>query len=97
MRIISKLVKPIHVFLYRLTKFVGAMSRLKALLLTMTGRKMGRQRTTPLGYFRSTSSDGYLIIGSIGGLDWNPAWQFQNPKTFREVKTVEEAVWEKSF
>jgi deazaflavin-dependent oxidoreductase (nitroreductase family) len=78
MKIIFKLTKSIHVFLYRLTKgkFGGRMRGFRVLLLTTTGRKSGKQRITPLGYFEPTPGGGYLIIGSVGGLDWNPAWYY---------------------
>lgn len=42
------------------------------LLLTTTGRKSGRERTTPLIY-REHDGD-YLIVASNGGDDQPPAW-----------------------
>ncbi len=64
----------IAVFLYRLTngKFGGRMQGLQVLLLTTTGRKTGKIRTTPLGYFEADG--GYIIIGSNAGFDTHPAW-----------------------
>ncbi len=64
----------LHVFLYRLTdgKFGGRMQGLQVLLLTTTGRKTGKIRTTPLGYFEADG--GYIIIGSNAGFDTHPAW-----------------------
>jgi deazaflavin-dependent oxidoreductase (nitroreductase family) len=90
MKIIFKLMKTIHVFLYRLTKgkFGGTMRGFKVLLLTTTGRKTGQQRTTPLGYFEPTPGGSYLIVGSVGGLDWNPAWYYNirsNPPVTIEI------------
>jgi len=42
------------------------------LLLTTTGRKTGKQRTTPLLY---VEDDGrYVVIGSVGGAPKHPAW-----------------------
>jgi deazaflavin-dependent oxidoreductase (nitroreductase family) len=64
----------ISVFLYRLTggKFGGKMQGLRVLLLTTTGRKTGKKRTTPLGYFEQDG--GYVIIASNAGFDTHPAW-----------------------
>jgi|SRR3990172_2239772 len=64
----------IHVFLYRLTggKFAGKVQGLRVLLLTGTGRKTGKLRTTPLGHFEHDG--GYVIIGSNTGSDTHPAW-----------------------
>jgi deazaflavin-dependent oxidoreductase (nitroreductase family) len=69
----------VYVFLYRLTggKFGGKVQGLRVLLLTTTGRKTGRKRTTPLGYFEHDG--GYVIIGSNAGFDTHPAW-FHNLK-----------------
>lgn len=43
-----------------------------ALLLTTTGRKSGKQVTTPLIYQRH--GDGYVIVASKGGDNSHPAW-----------------------
>jgi deazaflavin-dependent oxidoreductase (nitroreductase family) len=53
----------IYVFLYRLTagSFGGKVQGLSVLLLTTSGRKTGKLRTTPLGYFEQDG--GYVIIG----------------------------------
>ncbi len=42
------------------------------LLLTTTGRKTGRQRTTPVLYL----ADGqrWIVVASNGGADWEPGW-----------------------
>ena len=42
------------------------------LLLSTTGRKSGRQFTTPLIYGRD--GDRYLIVGSRGGANEHPQW-----------------------
>ena len=53
-------------------KVGGQFANANLLLLTTTGAKSGRQRVTPLAYFRI---DGKLIIiGSFAGADVNPAW-----------------------
>src|SRR5688572_8442401 len=87
MKIIFKLAMSVYVFLYRLTKgkIGGSMRGFKVLLLTTTGRKTGKQRTAPLGYFEPTPGGGYLIIGSAGGAEWNPAWYY-NIRSNPQVK-----------
>jgi deazaflavin-dependent oxidoreductase (nitroreductase family) len=53
-------------------KVGGQFANANLLLLTTTGAKSGRQRVTPLAYFRI---DGKLIIiGSFAGADVDPAW-----------------------
>jgi deazaflavin-dependent oxidoreductase (nitroreductase family) len=42
------------------------------LLLTCTGRRTGRQRTTPLIFGRD--GDDYLVVASLGGAPMHPAW-----------------------
>ena len=42
------------------------------LILTTTGAKTGKPRTTPLVYTRH--GDGYVIVASKGGSDTHPAW-----------------------
>lgn len=64
----------IHVFFYRLTggKVGSRVQGLQVLLLTTTGRKTGKRRTTPLGYFEYDG--GYVVTGSNAGFDTHPAW-----------------------
>ncbi len=74
----------IYVFLYRLTggKFGSQVQGLPVLLLTTTGRRTGKKRTTPLGYFEH---DGYYVItASNAGFDTHPAW-FHNLKSHPQV------------
>jgi deazaflavin-dependent oxidoreductase (nitroreductase family) len=42
------------------------------LLLTTTGRKTGKQRTTPLMYL--VDGDRWVVVASNGGADWEPGW-----------------------
>ena len=66
----------LYVFLYRSTggKFGGKVQGLSVLLLTTIGRKTGKKRITPLGYFEH---DGYYVItASNAGSDTNPAWLY---------------------
>lgn len=73
---IVKIFLAAHVFLYRLTggKFGGKVRGLPVLLLTTRGRKSGKARTTPLGYFQEDG--GYVITASNSGADTHPAWFF---------------------
>jgi deazaflavin-dependent oxidoreductase (nitroreductase family) len=71
----------IYTFFYRLTrgKVGGNLLVIRVLLLTTTGRKTGKKRTTPVGYIEHDG--GYVIIGLFvvfGGA--NPGW-FYNLKT----------------
>jgi deazaflavin-dependent oxidoreductase (nitroreductase family) len=62
----------------------------KVLLLTSTGRKSGKQRTTPLGYF--DYDGGYVITASNAGLSHNPGWYYNlksNPQVTVQVKDAE--------
>ena len=58
-----------------------------ALLLTMTGRKSGQQRTTPLIF--AAHGDDYLVFASLGGAPNHPAWYLNlqaNPDAEIQVK-----------
>jgi deazaflavin-dependent oxidoreductase (nitroreductase family) len=57
------------------------------LLLTTTGRKSGRQFTTPLIYGRD--GDNYVIVGSVGGAEKHANWYLNltaNPEIEVQVK-----------
>jgi len=64
----------IHNALYRLSggKVGGRMGKAPVLLLSVTGRKSGKRRTTPLLYGRD--GDNYVLIASVGGAPKHPAW-----------------------
>ncbi|MBI1881636.1 MAG: nitroreductase family deazaflavin-dependent oxidoreductase [Chloroflexi bacterium] len=87
--IIPRLFIGLHVFLYRLTG--GAIggrfaNNSPVLLLTTTGRKSGKQRTTPVLYL--TEGDYLVIVASSGGSDTNPAWWLNlesNPRALVQV------------
>ena len=53
------------------------------LLLTTTGRKSGKERTTPLIY--QPDGDAYLVVASKGGADEPPLW-YLNLQAEPEVK-----------
>jgi deazaflavin-dependent oxidoreductase (nitroreductase family) len=70
-----KLVSRLHVLLYRASGGrLGGRFRETApvLLLTTTGRKTGKQRTTPLLYIED--GDRYVVVASVGGAPKHPAW-----------------------
>lgn len=50
----------------------GRMAGMPVLLLTTTGRKTGRKRTTPLTYFED--GDQLVIVASYGGAPRHPSW-----------------------
>jgi deazaflavin-dependent oxidoreductase (nitroreductase family) len=64
----------LHALVYRVTgaRYGGTVRGLRVLLLTTTGRKSGRTRTTPLTYFED--GGGCVITGSNGGSPAHPAW-----------------------
>ena len=66
----------------------GSAIRLPIFLLTTTGRRSGKRRTTPLGYLRDGSR--YVIVGSFGGHPVHPAWFLNlraNPKVTIRLKS----------
>lgn len=80
-----RLILPLFVWLYQRSngKIGGKVQGLPVLLLTTTGRKTGKTRITPLGYFEH---DGYYVItASNAGFDTHPAW-FYNLKNQPRVK-----------
>jgi deazaflavin-dependent oxidoreductase (nitroreductase family) len=69
-----KAMSSMHEFWYRASNGTigGRVRGVPVLLLTTTGRKSGRKRTTPLMYLRD--GDDYMIVASFGGHDKHPAW-----------------------
>lgn len=63
-----------HGVVYRLTRgrLLGRVAGMPVLLLTTTGRRSGRERSTPLTYFED--GDDVVVIASNGGEDTPPAW-----------------------
>lgn len=61
-------------FLYRASggRIGGRVGKARVLLLTTTGRKSGRPRTTPLAYLED--GERLILIASFGGADVHPAW-----------------------
>lgn len=57
------------------------------LLLTTTGRRTGRARTSPLIFGRD--GDAYLVVASVGGMPRHPAWYLNlraDPRARIQVK-----------
>jgi deazaflavin-dependent oxidoreductase (nitroreductase family) len=69
-----KVFSRLHVFLYRMSGGrIGGMFRgAPVLLLTTTGRKSRKRRTTPLLYLEER--DRYVVVASVGGAPTHPAW-----------------------
>ena len=63
-----------HRAVYRLTRgrLLGRVAHMPVLLLTTTGRRSGKARTTPLTYFE-TGAD-LAVVASNGGEDQPPRW-----------------------
>jgi deazaflavin-dependent oxidoreductase (nitroreductase family) len=91
-----KLVSSLHVALFRASGGrIGGRLRgnLPVLLLTTTGRKSGKQRTTPLLYVRD--GEQYVIVASVGGAPKHPAWHLNlqnNPAATIQIGTRRIAV-----
>ncbi len=63
-----------HVLVYRATggRLGGKVGRAPVLLLTVTGRRTGAPRTTPLLYLRD--GERLVLVASNAGDDKDPAW-----------------------
>ena len=78
-----------HANLYRWSggRVMGSIGGTPILLLTTTGRKTGKERTTPLGYI--ADGQDYLIVASNGGRAARPAWYHnltQTPQVTIRIK-----------
>jgi F420H(2)-dependent quinone reductase len=64
----------LHRGAYRATggRVGGKVWGLSILLLTTTGRRTGKQRTTPLCFLPDGAD--LVVVASNGGMDWFPAW-----------------------
>jgi deazaflavin-dependent oxidoreductase (nitroreductase family) len=64
----------VHRVVYRTTggRVGGRVWGLSILLLTTTGRKTGKVRTTPLCFY--PDGDNLVVVASNGGLEWYPSW-----------------------
>lgn len=70
----TKVFTRIHIALYRRTggKIGGRFRSSSVLLLTTTGRRSGKPRTTPLLYIDDGNRK--VVVASYGGADQHPAW-----------------------
>jgi F420H(2)-dependent quinone reductase len=83
-----KVASSVHTAVYRVSggRVAGEAGNLPVLLLTTTGRKTGKQRTTPLLFIRD--GDDVVVVASNGGRDWFPAWWLnlqQHPAAVIEI------------
>ncbi len=78
----------IHASLYRVSngRFAGRIGSNQLLLLTTTGRKSGKPRTTPLMAF--PRGDDLVVVASNGGSDRMPSWYLNlsaNPQVHVQI------------
>lgn len=84
-----KLLSKLHVALYRTSggRIAGRFGKTApVLLLTTTGRKTGKRRTTPLLFVEEAGR--YVIVASVGGAPRQPAWYLNlrsNPEATIQV------------
>jgi deazaflavin-dependent oxidoreductase (nitroreductase family) len=71
---VLKFASQLHVLLYKASggRIGGRLKAAPVLLLTTTGRKSGKQRTTPLLYGEDAGR--YVVAASVGGAPRHPAW-----------------------
>jgi deazaflavin-dependent oxidoreductase (nitroreductase family) len=84
-----------HRALYRAGRgrILGTVAGMPVLLLTTTGRRSGKPRTTPLTFFRD--GENLVVIASNGGEDRPPAWWLnlqQEPRAVVEIGTTRQGV-----
>ena len=85
-----------HVFFYKLSggRIGGRIHKTNVLLLTTTGRKTGRERTTPVLYVRDGNR--LVIVASNSGRAMDPSWWMnlkRNPIAMVQVKRLKETVY----
>ena len=79
-----------HLTVYRVTRgrVLGSVAGMPVLLLTTTGRRSGKARTTPLTFLRDGTD--LVVIPSNGGADRPPDWWLnlqQAPRAVVELGT----------
>jgi len=90
-----KVMSAMHLFWYRLTGgAIGAsFGGNRILLLTTTGRRTGRKRTTPLQYL--ADGENMVLAASNGGNPRHPAWWLNlehNPEAEVQVRSEKKRV-----
>ena len=93
---LQQVMSSIHVFFYKLSggRIGGRMHKVPVLLLTTTGRKTGRKRTTPLLYIRDGNR--LVIVASNGGRRMDPSWWLnlkRNPIAMVQVKDGKQTIY----
>ena len=90
MKLLTNAFIALNVWLYRLSggRMMGRMGAAPILLLSTTGRRSGRERTTPLLYL----GDGgrLVIVASLAGAARHPAWFLNleaNPRVKLQVRS----------
>jgi deazaflavin-dependent oxidoreductase (nitroreductase family) len=85
----------LHLAVQRLSRgrFLGTVVGMPVLLLTTTGRRSGKQRTTPLTFLRDATD--LVVIASNGGSDRTPDWCLNlqhNPRAVVQIGAEKLAV-----
>jgi deazaflavin-dependent oxidoreductase (nitroreductase family) len=82
---LMKAFRNLHIFVYRVSggKIGGRVFGSPVLLVSVTGRKSGKQYTIPLVYVQYNGE--YLISASAAGADKNPVW-FKNLESNPDAK-----------
>ena len=77
-----------HLAAYRVSRgrVLGSVAGMPVLLLTTTGRRSGKARTTPLTFFRDGAD--LVVIASNGGADRPPDWSLNLQQTPRAVVEI---------
>ena len=77
-----------HLAAYRLSRghVLGSVAGMPVLLLTTTGRRSGKARTTPLTFFRDATD--LVVVASNGGADRPPDWALNLQQTPRAVVEI---------
>lgn len=77
-----------HLAVHRVTRgrVLGSVAGMPVLLLTTTGRRSGKARTTPLTFFRDGTD--LIVIASNGGADRPPDWWLNLRQTPRAVVRI---------
>jgi deazaflavin-dependent oxidoreductase (nitroreductase family) len=93
--LIIKSYSTLHRLWYRITGGAvgGTFSGMPILLLTTTGRRSGKQRTTPLMYMQD--GDRMVVVASNAGRDEHPRWWLnlkQHPRATVQIKSKQTAV-----
>ena len=77
-----------HLAVHRVTggRVLGSVAGMPVLLLTTTGRRSGKARTTPLTFLRDGTE--LVVIASNGGADRPPDWSLNLQETPRAVVEI---------